>query len=166
MVQEHSNVDLNNPEFISTAVCSTSLNVWLPFNPIQSTLTEELPRLAYQLHQQASASVTLLDITHCTPNIAKIKVHNSWATAQWISKWSTVLLLHLHMQHQFTKLKPLLIKLSNISQSRCPYQKSDFLRYFGAPYIIPWESCIIVTTKSLIIIFNMKFSITLPSPPH
>ena len=111
MVQEHSNVDLNNPEFISTAVCSTSLNVWLPFNPIQSTLTEELPRLAYQLHQQASASVTLLDITHCTPSIAKIKVHNSWATAQWISYWSTVLLLHLQMQHQFTKLKPLLIKL-------------------------------------------------------
>jgi hypothetical protein len=55
-------------------------------------------------------------ISQWTLNIEKTRDHNSLATSQCTNKWSTVLLLHLRMQHQSTKMIPLLIRLSHVKK--------------------------------------------------
>ena len=63
--------------------------------------------------QLMNKSITRLGITHFTPNILKITLHNSLATSQWISKWSMDFSLFLHMQHHSTTTTFLFLKLSS-----------------------------------------------------
>ena len=50
--------------------------------------------------------------TQWTPNILKIKLHNSKAMLQWIKRWSTVTLLQRHIQHLLTIEKTILMRFS------------------------------------------------------
>ena len=59
-------------------------------------------------------SRTFFGKTHWTPNILKIKLHNSKAMLQWIKRWSTVSLVQRHIQHLLTIEKPILMRFSQV----------------------------------------------------
>ena len=90
--------------------------------------------------------------THWTPNILKIKLHNSKAMVQWIKRWSTVSLLQWHIQHQLTIEKNILMRFlvvrwkeyldeilscENLPPSCCPHKERNSLRGLGSPYGLP-----------------------------
>ncbi len=68
--------------------------------------------------QQASKAIMPEGITHWTPKMLKIKLHNSLATGQWWKRWVIDSPLLLHMQYQFITRTLLLRRLSIVRM--CP----------------------------------------------
>ena len=73
-----------------------------------------LPSLANLPDQQASSSSTPLSITQATPNMERIKPHNSWAMGKWRRRWSVVSPSPLHIQHQPTTTNCRFWRLSTV----------------------------------------------------
>ena len=75
--------------------------------------------------------------THWTPNILKIKLHNSKAMLQWIKRWSTVSLLQWHIQHQLTIEKNILMRFLAVRIFLRAAIHTNSLRVLGSPYGFP-----------------------------
>ena len=52
--------------------------------------------------------------THWIPKALKTRLHKTYATSQWINKWSIASPLHQYLQHQPAKEKPQLKRLSQV----------------------------------------------------
>jgi hypothetical protein len=62
--------------------------------------------------QHWSSSTILLGMTHEVSNKMRIKCHILLVNSQWMKKWFTISSLFVQIQHQLTRVRPCLLKLS------------------------------------------------------
>lgn len=70
--------------------------------------------LPNQFLWQNNKAATVPSITQWIPNIWNTSPHRVWTPLQWSKRWSIDSPLLQHIQHQFTKGNPLLIRWSNV----------------------------------------------------
>ena len=110
-----------------------SSNVFSMFSKEQrfrsnQTIHIKHPRIKFQIFelcfpshwcQQDNKPVVILGITQCTPKAWSMKEHKEWVTGQWSRRWSTDSPSPQHIQHRFTKMRSLSMRLSKVRIRLC-----------------------------------------------
>ena len=118
-IWDHSNKVLVSKDFNRSTVLSMSSNVWalcsFQVNHIRHARTifqtfEDW--ISNQFHHAERRDTIVFGITHWVPNKEKTSLDKVWTNLQWSNKWSMVSSSHWHRQHQLTRGKFFLTRLS------------------------------------------------------
>ena len=69
--------------------------------------------------QQDNKPAVVLGITQCTPKAWSMKDHKECVTGQWSKRWTTDSPSPQHIQHRFTKMRSLSMRLSKVRIRLC-----------------------------------------------
>ena len=113
-IRDHSNKVLSSKDFTQSTSLSVSSKVRALCSFQINHIRHARTILPNQFHHAERRETTFFGITHWTPNKWRTSFHMVWAYLQWINKWFTVSSSHRQRQHQLTRGKFFLTRLSII----------------------------------------------------
>ena len=126
------------------------------------------PRHVFQTNSTDQTKEMLPSPTSPTKSQTYTSLHSSWEKSWWSRRWSTVFPLHRHIQHQFAREKPFLMRLSTIRihpHTATHIRNTTLLGILTRQNDLPWERNNINATYS-IIKANIKLIVLVQAPYH